>query len=74
MPTITYNDAKNMTLIYLNEWLKKNPESWRDNKIVQVNFDFYSIPTIIAQIGMNTSIGQTYVIRYANSVGYTVSG
>jgi hypothetical protein len=65
---ITYEEAKRLTLEFLNDWMKKLPAAQRTAPIIIFDMKSWSIPQMIAQVQSQTEIGQRYVYFYIGSL------
>jgi hypothetical protein len=70
---ITYEEAKRLTLDYLNDWMKKLPAAQRTAPIIIFDMKSWSIPQMIAQVQSDTDVGKRYVYFYITSLKkYTI--
>jgi len=70
---ITYEEAKRLTLEFLNDWMRKLPAAQRTAPIIIFDMRSWSLPQMIAQVQSQTEIGQRYVYFYITSLKkYTI--
>jgi|GEM_PF-3472255 hypothetical protein len=70
---ITYEEAKRLTLEFLNDWMKKLPAAQRTAPIIIFDMKSWSIPQLIAQVQSDTDVGKRYVYFYITSLKkYTI--
>jgi hypothetical protein len=70
---ITYEEAKRLTLDYLNDWMKKLPAAQRTAPVIIFDMKSWSIPQMISAVTMDTDTGKRYVFFYIGSLKkYTI--
>jgi hypothetical protein len=70
---ITYEEAKRLTLDYLNDWMKKLPAAQRTAPAIIFDMKSWSIPQLIAQVQSDTDVGKRYVYFFIGSLKkYTI--
>jgi hypothetical protein len=70
---ITYEEAKRLTLDYLNDWMKNLPAAQRTAPIIIFDIRSWSIPQMIAQVQSDTDVGKRYVYFFIGSLKkYTI--
>lgn len=75
MAEITYEQAKKLTLDYLNDWMSKLPAAQRTAPVIIFDFRSWSIPDMLNQVQMDTDIGKRYVNFYIKSLKrYVIKG
>lgn len=70
---ITYEEAKRLTLEFLNDWMKKLPAAQRTAPVIIFDIKSWTIPQMISAVTMNTDTGKRYVYFYITSLKkYTI--
>jgi hypothetical protein len=70
---ITYEEAKRLTLEFLNDWMKKLPAAQRTAPVIIFDMRSWSIPQLISQVQSDTDVGKRYVYFYITSLKkYTI--
>jgi len=65
---ITYEEAKRLTLEFLNDWMRKLPAAQRTAPIIIFDMRSWSIPQMISAVTMDTDAGKRYVFFYIGSL------
>lgn len=72
---ITWQQAKQLVLNWLNWRLQQIPVSQRTAPTLQFDFQSWSYPDMIAQVSMDTYVGQRYVGYQIRNIGdYVIVG
>lgn len=75
MTEITYEQAKKLTLDYLNHWMRSLPAAQRTAPVIIFDFRSWSIPDMINQVTLDTEVGRRYVNFYIKSLKvYVIKG
>mgnify|MGYP000386113594 CR=1 FL=1 len=65
---ISYSQAKQLTLDYLEDWMSKLPVAQRNAPVIIFDWRSWSIPQMIAQVRADTEVGKRYVYYYIGSL------
>jgi len=72
---ITYQQAKQLTLAYLRDWMAKLPVAQRNAPVIIFNMRSWTIPQMISQVEMDTDVGRRFVYYYIGSLRrYVIRG
>lgn len=75
MTEITYEQAKKLTLDYLNDWMRKLPAAQRTAPVIIFDMRSWSIVDMINQVQMDSDVGRRYVNFYIKSLKlYVIKG
>ena len=80
MSAITFAQAKQLTLAFLDQWLKSLPASERNMpRVMMYNPDTqrteaYSVATLIVQVQRETAVGKEYINMHTTQLNYVIQG
>jgi len=72
MSTISFNEAKQLTLARLRQWLKELPEAERRRPRKIIDFKAYSVLDLIREVEMETEAGKKIIYDEVKRLGYVV--
>jgi len=72
MSVISFEQAKELTLARLRQWLAELPEAERRRPRKIIDFKAYSVLDLIREVEMETEVGKKYLYDQVKQLGYLV--
>ena len=72
MSVISFEEAKQLTLARLRQWLEELPEAERRRPRKIINFKAYSVLDLIREVEMETEVGRMIIYDEMKRLGYVV--
>jgi len=72
MSAISFEQAKELTLARLRQWLAELPEAEKRRPRKIIDFKAYSVLDLIREVEMETKVGKTYIYDEAKRLNYLV--
>lgn len=72
MSVISFEQAKELTLARLRQWLEELPEAERRRPRKIIDFKAYSVLDLIREVEMETEAGKTIIYDEVKRLGYLV--
>jgi len=72
MSAISFDQAKELTLARLRQWLAELPEAERRRPRKIIDFKAYSVLDLIREVEMETKVGKTYIYDEMKRLNYVV--
>jgi hypothetical protein len=72
MSTISFADAKQLTLARLKQWLEELPEAERRRPRKIIEFKAYSVLDLVREVEMETEVGKKYIYDEMKRLNYVV--
>jgi hypothetical protein len=72
MSTVSFAEAKQLTLERLRQWLGELPEAEKRRPRKIIDFKAYSVLDLIREVEMETEVGKKYIYDEAKRLNYVV--
>jgi len=72
MSVVSFEEAKELTLARLRQWLAELPEAERRRPRKIIDFKAYSVLDLITQCEMETDVGRKYIYDEMKRLNYVV--
>lgn len=72
MSSISYDQAKELVLARLRQWLDSLPAAERERPRKIIDFKPYSVLDLIREVEIESDVGKKYVFDQAKQLGYMV--
>ena len=72
MSAISFEQAKELTLARLRQWLTELPEAEKRRPRKIIDFKAYSVLDLIREVEMETEVGKKYIYDEAKRLNYVV--
>ena len=72
MSVISFEQAKELTLARLRQWLEELPEAERRRPRKILDFKAYSVLDLVREVEMETEVGKKYIYDEMKRLNYVV--